>query len=39
MYASCRERRPRSLEVPSYEANRIYGTSNLNAVTDGLRDL
>jgi hypothetical protein len=26
-------------EVPSYEANRIYGTSNLNAVTDGLRVL
>jgi glycosyltransferase involved in cell wall biosynthesis len=26
-------------EVASYEANRIYGTSNLNAVTDGLRVL
>ena len=27
------------VEVPSYEKSRIHGTSNLNAVSDGLRVL
>ncbi len=29
----------RVVEVPSYEANRVHGVSNLNAVSDGLRVL
>jgi len=29
----------RIVEVPSVELSRIYGTSNLNAVSDGLRVL
>ncbi|MCA1710559.1 MAG: glycosyltransferase family 2 protein [Actinobacteria bacterium] len=31
--------RLRVVEVPSFERPRVYGTSNLNAVTDGLRVL
>ena len=31
--------RLRIVEVPSYEAERLHGVSNLNAVTDGLRVL
>jgi len=31
--------RLRVVEVPSYEANRVHGVSNLNAVSDGLRVL
>ncbi len=27
------------VEVPSFERDRVYGTSNLNAVSDGLRVL
>ena len=29
--------RLRVFEVPSFERNRLYGTSNLNAFSDGLR--
>ena len=31
--------RVRVFEVPSFERNRVYGASNLNAMTDGLRVL